>query len=110
MAKDDYFVIVYRILTYLYECFKQGETPDISLFGPDALGINNGYWGNIMESLSSEGYIKGISVLPRMGGGFGIKLLELRITQKGIEFLQENSIMAKARNALKSFKETVPGL
>lgn len=110
MAKDDYFVIVYRILTYLYECFKQGESPGISLFGSDALGINNGYWGNIMESLSSEGYIKGIVVLPRMGGGFGIKLLELRITQKGIEFLQENSIMAKARNALKSFKETIPGL
>lgn len=110
MAKDDYFVIVYRILTYLYECFKQGEAPDISLFGPDALGINNGYWGNIMESLLSEGYIKGIAVLPRMGGGFGIKLLELRITQKGIEFLQDNSKMAKARNFLKTFKETIPGI
>ncbi len=22
MVKDDYFVITYRILTYLYECFK----------------------------------------------------------------------------------------
>lgn len=79
MAKDDYFVIVYRILTYLYDCFRQGVTPDISLFGLDALGINNGYWGNIMESLSSEGYIKGIAVLPRMGGGFGVKLLERNI-------------------------------
>ncbi len=110
MAKDDYFVITYRILTYLYNCFKQGEAPDISVFGPDAIGINNGYWGNIMESLLSEGYIKGIAVLPRMGGGFGIKLLELRITQKGIEFLQDNSKMAKARDLLRSLKETVPGL
>lgn len=110
MARDDYFVITYRILTYLYECFKQGGSPDISLFGPDALGINNGYWGNIMESLLSEGYIKGIAVLPQMGGGFGIKLLELRITQKGIEFLQDNSKMAKARDLLRSLKETIPGL
>lgn len=28
MAKNDYFVIAYRILTYLYECFKSGEKPD----------------------------------------------------------------------------------
>lgn len=110
MAKDDYFVITYRILTYLYECFKQGEAPDTSLFGPDALGISNGYWGNIMESLLSEGYIRGIAVMPRMGGGFGIRLLELRITQKGIEFLQDNSKMAKAKNFLKTFKETIPGI
>ena len=110
MAKDDYFVMVYRILTYLYECFKQGERPDTCVFGPDALGINSGYWGNIMESLLSEGYIKGICVVPHMGGGFGIKILELRITQKGIEFLQDNSKMAKVKEFLKPFKETVPGL
>lgn len=109
MAKDDYFVIAYRILTYLYECFKQGERPDISLFGPDALGINNGYWGNMMDSLLSEGYIKGIAVLPKMGGGFGIKILELTITQKGIEYLQDNSKMAKVRDFMKTIKETVPG-
>lgn len=110
MAKDDYFVIVYQILTYLYECFKQGERPDISLFGPDALGINNGYWSNIMDSLLSEGYIKGIAVIPHMGGSFGIKILELRITQKGIEFLQDNSKMSKAKDFLKTVKEIVPGL
>lgn len=110
MAKDDYFVITYRILVYLYECFKRGDTPDLDLFGPEALRINNGYWGNVMESLFSEGYIKGITVLPRMGGGFGIKILDLRITQKGIEFLEDNSKMAKAKDFLKTLKESIPGL
>lgn len=110
MAKNDYFVIVYRILTYLYECFKRGEEPDINMFGPDAIKINNGYWGNIMESLYSEGYIKGISILPRMGGGYGIRLLDLRITQKGIEFLEDNAKMAKAHEFLKGIKESIPGL
>ncbi len=28
MAKDDYFVLAYRILKYLYECFKAGERAD----------------------------------------------------------------------------------
>lgn len=44
MAKDDYFVLAYRILKYLYECFKAGERADTDMFGPAALGINNGCW------------------------------------------------------------------
>ena len=28
-TKDDYFVIVYKILTYLYACLKVSEEPDI---------------------------------------------------------------------------------
>ena len=55
MAKNDYFVVVYRILTYLYSCFMTGEPPDMAMFGPDALGINSGYWTNVMESISNEG-------------------------------------------------------
>lgn len=110
MAKNDYFVIVYRILSYLYECFMLGERADISMFAPDALGINNGYWANVMESIYNEGYIQGISIISRLSAAPGIKLLNLKITQKGIEFLLENSKMSKAREFLKSVKETIPGL
>lgn len=110
MAKNDYFVVVYRILTYLYECFKAGERPDPELFGPDALGINNGYWTNVMESIYNEGYIIGITMVPCLGGAPGIKILNLKITQRGIEYLQENSTMSKAREFLKSLKETIPGI
>ncbi len=110
MAKNDYFVIVYQILTYLYECFMGGEKPDIDMFGPDALGINNGYWANVMESICNEGYVTGITTVPRLGGAPGIKLINLKITQKGIEYLQENSKMRKAADFLKSAKEIIPGL
>lgn len=110
MAKNDYFVIVYRILTYLHECFMAGERPDVDLFGPEALGINNGYWTNVMESIFNEGYITGISMVPRLGAAPGIKLINLKITQSGIEFLQENSTMQKAKNFLKDLKEIIPGM
>ena len=109
MARDDYFVIVYRILDYLYQCFKSGEFPDVGLFGPDALGINHSYWCNILESLDRDGYICGIVVVPHMGAPSGIKLVDLKITSKGIEYLQENSMLSKARNFLKGVKETIPG-
>ena len=110
MAKNDYFVIAYRILHYLYECFQTGERPDTAMFGPDAIGIGNGYWVNVMESLSNQGYITGIAFITPLGGIRGAKLMDLKITQKGIEFLQENSSINKAKEFLKSFKETIPGL
>ena len=28
MAKDDYFVIVYRLLKYLYDCLKKSSKPN----------------------------------------------------------------------------------
>ena len=28
MAQNDYFVIVYQVLKYLYECLKKGEKPE----------------------------------------------------------------------------------
>lgn len=30
MTKDDYFVLVYRILAYLYYCVKEGFKPDMT--------------------------------------------------------------------------------
>lgn len=29
MAQNDYFVIVYRVLKYLYDCLKKGEKPEV---------------------------------------------------------------------------------
>lgn len=107
MAKNDYFVVAYRILAYLYECFKAGEKPDIDFYGADALKINNGYWTNVMESLYNEGCITGINII-KSAGVQGVKVMELKITQKGIEYLQENSFMAKAKDFLKTAKEIIP--
>ncbi len=109
MAKDDYFVLAYRVLKYLYSCFKAGERADAELFSPEALGINNGYWVNLLDSLCNEGYIRGIVFPPVLGGVRGAKLIDPRITQKGIEFLQENGMMHKAAGFLRTVKETVPG-
>lgn len=109
MAKNDYFVVVYRILTYLYQCFMAGEAPDKDMFGPDALGINNGYWTNVMESISNEGYVTGVAVITCIGAAPGVKLIAPKITQKGIEYLQDNSKMKKAADFLRSIKEIVPG-
>lgn len=110
MAKDDYFVLAYRVLRYLYECFKAGERADAELFGPGALGINSGYWVNLMQSLCGEGYITGIAFPSAVGGVSGAKVYNAKITQKGIEFLQDNSKIKKAAEFLRTVKDIVPGV
>ena len=109
MAKDDYFVIAYRILSYLYDCFQAGEKADKELFGPSALGINNGYWVNVMESLYREGYIIGVAFPSAIGGIPSVVIQNTKITEKGIAFLEDNGKMKKAAEVLKTIKDIVPG-
>ena len=37
MEKDDYHVIVYQILSYLYQRLKKGEPVDASMLAPESL-------------------------------------------------------------------------
>lgn len=108
--KNDYFDVAYRILEYLYSCFMAGTKPDTDFFDCDAIKINRGYWFNVMRSLCEEGYIRGIEVISGSMGITGVKITNIRITQSGIIFLQENSMIAKARVALKTAKEIIPGI
>ena len=41
MAKDDYYVIVYQILAYLYRCLKEGENVDGKMLQWDSPIITN---------------------------------------------------------------------
>lgn len=107
IAKDDYFVIAYRILKYLYACLKAGQPADLSMYGPDALGINNGYWVSVLEMLSGDGYITGVAFPAAVGSVRSAKLYNVRITQKGIEFLQENGSIQRAAKFLQSVKDAV---
>ena len=112
MAKDDYFVLAYRILAYLYACLKSGEQPDMNCISADELGIAPNYWEYIMRHLYQEGFIENLHVLHVIGRSTPqIKLTAATmITPLGIEFLENNSTMAKAKNFLKTLKETIPGL
>ena len=114
MAKDDYYVIAYRILAYLYACLKAGEPVDISYIAAqsDAINISQNYWEYIISHLYEDGYIEGITLMPVTGRETkAVKVNQnVMITPKGIDFLQNNSAMNKAKEFLKTLKETIPGL
>ena len=110
MAKNDYFVIMYRILAYLYACMKQGEKPDMSTVSFEALGIPESYYNYVMINMIEKQYIKGATSFSVLGNEEQIKFTDPHITQEGVEFLTENSGMNKAKEFLKSLKEIIPGL
>lgn len=111
MAKDDFFVIAYRILLYLYECMKAGEDPHIDEISAERLKIPERYYYSIIRILYKNGYIDGVKEIHTPWTretyyDFG----HPEITMGGIEFIHNNSSMAKAKEALKEFKAMVPGL
>lgn len=111
MAKDDYYVIVYQILAYLYKRLKDGEPVEPEMLSPESplLRINQNYWVYIIENMKEQGFIKNVDLTFAMGHVLvRYDLSRCQITPKGIEYLCENSTIKKAYKFLKEAKSIVP--
>ena len=111
MAKDDYHVIVFKILVYLYAVFK-GKV----IFEPDSYDkainkkdINEEYLLRVYKMMSDEGYIEKLTFKKVWGGDY-IPLFEeydMRITQKGIQYLEDNDKMKAVGRFLQDKSDTI---
>lgn len=111
MARDDYHVIVYQILAYLYKSLKEGIQVDASMLDYESryLGINQKYWTYIMVNLLKDGYISGITVSRPWGREEMITDLDqCQITPKGIEYVTDDRFLKKTIQFLKDVKAIVP--
>lgn len=110
MAKDDYFVIVYRLLKYLYECLKKSKTPSNEVLGADYFRIENDYWEYIIRNLVNDGYVEGAVLFPVLGKvDKAVKIgMNFRVTPKGIQYLEENSMFQKIKEAVKDISDIIP--
>ena len=117
MAKDDYPVIVYQLLAYMYQCLKRGEdvdtqmiSADSDLFKANGQAINKRYWSYIVYNLQKLHLIEGV-VFADMDGikhPVPINWDACQITPIGIEYLTDNSFLQKAKEFLKDAKAIVP--
>lgn len=111
MAKDDYYVIVYKILAYLYSQLKKGESIDAKMLMYDGglFQINRKYWVYIFSNMTQQGYIRGLRNI-EVGNGYYIEqqLPECEITPLGIDYLCDNSLMERAKQFLKDVKDITP--
>jgi len=103
------FDVIYKILKYLRSAMDYDEI-DADFISAEALGISQNKQTAIMAMLASEGYISGVSVKQGAQGDIIISSSRPRITLKGLEYLEENSLMKKAARLAKGIKEIVPGM
>ena len=113
MSKDDYHVLAYQLLSYLYGCLKAGERPETRCVvwcdGDERTKINVRYWNYILVHLRDAGYIEGLSFKRKVGSvritTFVTPLLN--ITPQGIEYLEDDRMMQKAHRFIKGFVDEI---
>lgn len=110
MAKDDYYVIVYQILAYLYVCLKNGENVEANKLKPngDMFAINEKYWTYIMENMVDQGFIRGIAIKKGAHDTYIGGLEHCEITPVGIDYLCDNSRLKKAFEFAKDVMAITP--
>lgn len=102
----DNFKAVYKILSTLEKAMDLPEF-DISLIGPNRLGVSEERWARYIEMMADVGYIKGVCITKDVSGETNVDAENMRITLKGLEYLQENSIMQKIYRTAKGLKEVI---
>lgn len=108
--KNDYFVIVYKILQHLYESLKNDAPINWDEMKPnsDKFPVNQDYWDYIWRNMYQSGLITGVIEVPMMGRAPGIKRTPaLEITPEGIRYLEENSMMKKARKSITALADLI---
>ena len=107
MAQDDMFVIMYKIIAYLYDCMKRGIEPDNNKWNSTALEIPESYWIKVIRELVEHGLIDGVAIVSSDNATY-IRPLDPKVTMEGVQFAEENSMMAKAARFLRDAKASIP--
>ncbi len=105
----DNFKAVYKMLSALEKAMDLPEF-DINQISAEALGISRERWARYLEMMTDVGYIKGVKISSNILGETVAETSDIRITLKGLEYLQENAIMQKLYRTAKGIKDIVPGI
>lgn len=104
----DNFKVIYKILKVL-EKYMDHETVPLELISNEALGISKERWSRLMKMLVDNGLVEGVRNIEFDGQTVPmIKLNNPSITLKGLEYLEENSLMKRAAAVAKGIKDIVP--
>ena len=95
MATDDYFIIVYKILNYLYEVLIDGRPTycfEIQNDGSLVPIMKEKYWNTIIDNLISNGYILENETKFLSNGKEYAREVTYSISKKGIEYMYQNLV------------------
>ena len=105
----DNFKAVYKFLKAL-EASMDLDAANVDMFNAEKLGVSQNRWNRYIEMMYDVGYIKGIQITKYVDGTTMVDCDDIEITLKGLEYLQENSIMQKIYKAAKGVKDITPGI
>lgn len=101
------FKVIYRILRILQKAMDVDEF-DQGLISPTALGLSQQKWSRIMRMLLRNDYITGADTWESFDCPYPkVKLTRPEITLKGLEYLEDNSLMKKAAGIAKGVIDIV---
>lgn len=104
------FRIIYRILRILQKSMDLEEFDQNSI-SAEALGLSVPKWSRLMAMLLKEGYISGGETWNAMECGYPrVALTRPELTLKGLEYLEENSLMRKASDLAKGIVDTASNI
>lgn len=111
MAKDDYSVIIFKILAFLYRKLKKQTNilvENYILPLTSDFPIDEDYLNYVIEQLVNESYIDQVILTKAWGGDIVyLDISRARITPKGIEYLRDNSVMKKIAFAIEEGKSII---
>ncbi len=97
----DNFTLIYKILATL-DKNKGNEAFNVEAISPSVLGTTRENWEQLLIQMSKSGYIEGIVYTKGLSDKYPhiTEPIYPSITIKGMEYLSENNMMAKARKAV----------
>lgn len=102
--------IIYKILRILQNSMDLEEF-DRNSISAEALGLSVPKWSRLMAMLLKEGYITGGETWNAMDCGYPrVALSRPELTLKGLEYLEENSLMKKAADLAKGIVGTAANM
>jgi len=103
----DAFRLIYKILKFLEASLHVEEFP-LEQFKCENFKVSEQYFKEILKMLCDDGYVKGITFVQVLGQTTpGLKYIKPEITIKGLEYLEENSMMKKAADIAKGIIEII---
>ncbi|MCO7122034.1 YjcQ family protein [Ihubacter massiliensis] len=98
---------IYEILQILEKSMDLQEFDKESL-SKERLELSEARWCRIMAMLVDEGYIEGVQTWKSMDSEYPrICVVRPEITLKGLQYLEENSLMKKAANMAKGIVDVI---
>lgn len=99
MGRDDYYVIVCKILVYLYKRIKgkdKRDPADYIIHTSKDFPITEDYLNYILEQMVNQEFVENVQITRSWDGDVVmIDHSRIRITPKGIDYLRENSMMKR---------------